>query len=68
MPGRRARHERERTRTRERALLALQQVVEATEQALPPPAARMRCTPLAPAPNATHPIVCSATFHHSVLM
>ena len=28
----RARHERERARTRERALLALQQVVEATEQ------------------------------------
>ncbi|CAL5228170.1 g11251 [Coccomyxa viridis] len=38
----RARHERERNRTRERALLALQQVVEATEQPLPPPAQRMR--------------------------
>ena len=39
---RRARHERERNRTRERALLALQQVVEATEQPLPPPAQRLR--------------------------
>ena len=39
---RRARHERERNRTWERALLALQQVVEATEQPLPPPAQRMR--------------------------
>ena len=38
----RARHERERNRTRERALLALQQVVEATEQYQPPPAQRMR--------------------------
>ncbi len=39
----RARHERERNRTRERALLSLQQVVEATEQHLPAPAHRMRC-------------------------
>ena len=38
---RRAQHERERNRTRERALLALQQVAEATEQPLPPPAKRM---------------------------
>ncbi|BDA46600.1 Tetratricopeptide repeat protein 27 [Coccomyxa sp. Obi] len=38
----RARHERERNRTRERALLSLQQVVEATEQRLPAPAHRMR--------------------------
>lgn len=42
----RARHERERNRTRERALLSLQQVVEATEQQLPAPNRRMRCVQL----------------------
>ena len=38
----RARHERARTRTLERSLVQMQQVVEATEQSQPPVASRMR--------------------------
>ena len=39
----RARHERERPRTRERALLALQQLVDATRAPWPAPESRLRC-------------------------
>jgi len=41
----RARHERERPRTRERALLALQQLAEAPRAPWPPPASRLMRAP-----------------------